>query len=268
MEMNDISNFQIRDYDKNPIVIKDYGAYFQNSIIMLLATTLIILWIGDFQAGRFEQIDIHSYEFFKLIGAVIFILWFFNYLYKLPSRFKKTPSLFKLSNKEICNIEYVYDKKVWEINTYAPLRNAQQVSFCIVSELPNRFGRWHYLSAWQLYRKSSIGVHIGKATLFIRYLLTYFLFVFPYKLWRLLKAKEPLSLLYKNIFIQFNNRNYFLVNIYSKKDFDELMEYFRFHHVAIANKTYFIPHLQNDGWFTDKEEKWINEFNQQGVTNG
>ena len=34
--------------------------------------------------------------------------------------------------------------------------------------------------------------------------------------------------------------------------------------IQITNKTYFIPHLQNQGWFVDKEEVWTNEFKNQG----
>ena len=133
----------------------------------------------------------------------------------------------------------------------------------MMNEVPESYGRWHYLTAWQLYRKSSIGVHIGKATLFIRYIISYLFFILPYKLWRLYKSGEPYILLRKNLFIQFKNRNYLLVNIYSQKELDELLEYFQMHNIPITQKTYFIPHLQNQGWFVDKNEIWTNEFKKQ-----
>lgn len=253
-----------RDYDRNAVVIKDYGAYFQAGFLMLLLPLILILWIGDFQNGRFEKINFYSFEFFRIVITVLFMLWFVNYLFKLPNRFKQAPSIFSFAENEIHHSRYMYDGDFGKIEIHAPVKNIKLVAFCIVSELPYRYGRWHYLSSWQLYRKSSIGIHIGKATLFLRYLITYMLFILPYKLWRLHRAGEPYSLLKKNLFIQFDNRNYFLVNVYSQKDLEELTEYFKVHDIPITDKTYFIPHLQNDGPFNDKEEVWTNEFKQQG----
>lgn len=135
----------------------------------------------------------------------------------------------------------------------------------MLAELQDRYGRWHHLTSWQLYRKSSIGVHIGKAALFLRYIITYTLFILPYKLWVLHRSNESYALLKKNIFIQFDNRNYLLVNIYSQKELDELIEYFKAHNIQISNKTFFIPHLQNQGWFVDKEEVWTNDFKIKAV---
>lgn len=114
-------------------------------------------------------------------------------------------------------------------------------------------------------RKFAIDIDFSELIIFMRYIVTYLFFILPYKLWRLYRAGEPFTLLNKNFFIQFTNRNYLLVNIYSQKDLDELLEYFQIHNIPIDQKTYFIPHLQNQGWFVDKEEIWTNEFkNQQG----
>jgi len=41
------------------------------------------------------------------------------------------------------------------------------------------------------------------------------------------------------------------------------MAYFKVHNIQITGKTYFFPHLQNDGWFVDKNEIWSDEFNQK-----
>jgi len=62
----------------------------------------------------------------------------------------------------------------------------------------------------------------------------------------------------------FDNRNYFLVNIYSKKEFYELLEYFNIHNIPIEDKTVFIPQAQNDSFFQDKNEIWTNNFNNEG----
>lgn len=249
-----------RDYDKDPIVIKDYGAYFQLSFLMLIFLVIIVLWVFDFQNGRFETIELNSFEFFRIVIVAILLLWFIYFLYKLPKYFQAKPSFFKFSNQKFQYTEHFYDKEGIKTEFSLAVDSVQSISFCVVAELQDRYGRLHYFSSWQLYRKSSIGVHIGKATLFLRYLITYTLFVLPYKLWRLHDAGESYSLLRKNLFIQFDNRNYLLVNIYSQKELDKLIEYFKVHNIQIVNKTYFIPHLQNQGWFVDKEEVWTNEF--------
>ena len=265
--MNEIQNTNLstlRNYDKESIIIKDYGSYFQLSFIMLIFLVILVLWIFDFQNGRFESIEFNSFEFFRIVIVAILMLWFVYFLYKLPKYFQARPSYFKFSNQTFQYVEHFYDKDGVKVEFNLSVNSIQNISFCIVAELQDRYGRWHYLTSWQLYRKSSIGVHIGKVTLFLRYLITYTLFILPYKLWRLYRSGEPFSLLRKNLFIQLDNRNYLLVNIYSQKELDELIEYFRVNNIQITNKTYFIPHLQNQGWFVDKEEVWTNEFNNQG----
>ena len=262
MEKEKVENIK-RDYDEEPIIIKDYGAYFQYSLTMLIICVVFIIWIKDLLDGDFKEFSLENLLFKSVL--FILIIWFIFYLYKLPKRFKKFPSYFYFSNSEIIQIEYLYDHKEKMIKTVAPLQNVENVSYCIVSELQERYGRLHYLTPWQLYRKSSIGVHIGKLVLYIRFLLTYIFFVLPYKVYRLTRAKESYELLKKNLFIHFDNRNYFLVNIYSQKELDELLEYFKVHNIPIKNKTVFIPQAQNQmGWFADKNEIWTNEFKTKG----
>lgn len=256
---------KMRDYDKEPIVIKDYGAYFQLSFLMLIFLVVLVLWIFDLKNSKFETIKFDSFEFFRIVIVAVLMLWFIYFLYKLPKYFQTRPSFFKLTNQKFHYVENYYDKEGIKVEFNLQVTSIQSVSFCIIAELQDRYGRWHYLSSWKLYRKSSIGVHIGKIAIFLRYSLTYLIFILPYKLWRLYKAGESFTLLRKNLFIQFHNRNYLLVNIYSQKDLDELLEYFQIHNIPVNQKTYFIPHLQNQGWFVDKEEIWTNEFkNQQG----
>ena len=247
---------KVRDYNKEPIVIKDYGTYFQSSLLMILSVIAIYIITGNILDGSFDTAHYYEFDFIRIVFVLLFIFWYIRHLCKLPGEFEKKPSFFKLTSDEIYYENPFYDKEELKIKVHVPIQEIEKVSFCVVAELPERHGRWHHLTSWQLYRQSSIGVHIGKATLYIRYLATYILFILPYKLWKLSKGKEPLSLLFTNFFIQFDNRNYFLINIYSKKDKDELIEYFKLHDIVISSKRYFIPHLQDHGYFVDKEEVW------------
>ncbi len=261
-EVQNENQTKSRNYDKNPIKIINYSVLFESHLIILIGLIGIPLLINDVY-----KIILENGSFTLRLGSTALVWIYFIYLIFIdyPKKFKEKPSYFLFNQNEVkYHFKYLQKKKD-DLILASSVNQISQISFSIINELPNSYGRWHYLSSWQLYRKSSIGVHIGKATLFIRYVITYLFFILPYKLWRLYRAGEPFTLLSKNFFIQFTNRNYLLVNIYSQKDLDELLEYFQIHNIPVNQKTYFIPHLQNQGWFVDKEEIWTNELkNQQG----
>lgn len=260
MKNEKMKNIQ-RDYDIGPIKITNYSVLFESYLIILIGLVAIPLLISDVYKIILEN---ESFTLRLGLAALVWIGFVYLIFIDYPKKFTDKPSYFLFQqNKIIYHYKYLQKKKD-DLLLAVPVNQISQISFSIINELPESYGRWHYLSSWQLYRKSSIGVHIGKATLFIRYVITYLFFILPYKVWRLYRANEPFTLLRKNLFIQFNNRNYLLVNIYSQKDLDELLEYFRIHNIPINKKTYFIPHLQDQGWFVDKEEIWADELNQQG----
>ncbi len=246
-----------RDYNQDPIKIINYSVLFESYLVALILLVGLPLMIDNL-----HQVILGT-ENPSIIAIAIFCFMLYDFyllLIDYPKKFKEKPSYFLFKQNEI-QYHYIYlQKKENDLDLIVNINNIDKISSCIVCELPESYGRWHHLTSWQLYRKSSIGVHIGKITLYLRHLITYTLFVLPYKLWRLHRAGESYSLLKKNLFIQFDNRNYLLVNIYSQKELDELIEYFKVHNIQIVNKTYFIPHLQNQGWFVDKEEVWTNEF--------
>ena len=150
-------------------------------------------------------------------------------------------------------------------NKICNLTDIEKISFCVVSELMDSFGRFHYFTSYELYKKSSIGVHIGKLALFLYYTINFILLVLPFKIFMLIKNKEPLSLLDKNVVIKFKNRNYFLINIYSRRDLIQILNYFKDKDIPIINKTSFIPQCQNMGLFTDKNEVWSDDPNDTEI---
>ena len=251
------SSKQVRDYDKDPIKIINYSVLFESHLILLIALFAVPILINDiYQLG--------SLTLRLSITLVVWIGLLYLVFIKIPQQFKLKSSYFLFENNTLqYHFSYLI-KEAQDIDLVANINTISTISYCTICELPESYGRWHYLTGWQLYRRSSIGVHIGKATLFIRYIITYCVFILPYKLFRLKSTGESSVLLKRNLFIQFTNRNYFLVNIYSQKELDELIEYFKLHNKQITNKTYLIPHLQNQGWFVDKNEIWTNEFKNQG----
>ncbi len=263
MEDRKRNNIQ-RDYDKEPIIIKDYGAYFQLSFLMLVFLLVLILWILDFKDLRFETIKFNSFESFRILIVGVLMFWFVYFLYKLPKHFQERPSFFKFSNQNFQYIENFYDKAEIKVEFNIPVTSIDYISFCIISELQDRYGRWNIDSTWKKKRKFAFDIDFTELIIFMRYIVTYLFFILPYKIWRLYKTGEPFRVLRKNIFIKLYNRNYLLVNIYSQKDLDDLLKYFQIHNIPVKEKTYLIPHLQHQGWLVDKEEIWTNEFNNKG----
>ena len=82
----------------------------------------------------------------------------------------------------------------------------------------------------------------------------------------LIRADESLGLICKNIVLRFKNRNYFLINIYSRRDLDEILEYFKQKGVQVTDKVVFMPQAQNKGLFTDKNEIWSDDFSDTQIS--
>ena len=196
-----------------------------------------------------------------------------------PIKRKGSPAYFLLENNKISYINAFDDKpgslnqalndfyfvKKEEVIKICDAYDIDKVSFCIISELYDSYGRFHYFSSYELYKKSSIGVHIGKVVLFLYHTINFILFILPFKIYMLIRADEPLGLIRKNIVLRFKNRNYFLINIYSRRDLDEILEYFKQKGVQVTDKVIFMPQAQNKGLFTDKNEIWSDDFSDTQI---
>ena len=84
----------------------------------------------NLQNGRFEKMSIYSFDFFRIVISVLLIVWFVNYLLKLPNRFKKQSSEFLFTEHGIEHIRYMYDRDSGneKINISAHLNNVNLVS--------------------------------------------------------------------------------------------------------------------------------------------
>ena len=112
-------------------------------------------------------------------------------------------------------------------------------------------------------------MHFDKTFEFIRYLLVYLIFALPFKINKLKKSGEPLWLLRKNFVIRMKNRNYFLVNCYSRDDYFELLRYFQANKIPVEDKTKFMPQAQRSAiFFEDKHEVWSDDANDKEMPTG
>jgi hypothetical protein len=254
----------VRDYDKEPIVVKDYGALFAGIFLAIIIIAIAIYAIGHNPKDEFKEF-LPTVQFIAIMYCILCAPYVL--ILKAPKRFKKKPSLFEFSDNKIYHCRMLHeknDKIIYEVT--APIKYIKQISFCIVTETHERHGRKHYLSSWGLFRKSSIAIPLTKLFCFTNYFCTYILLALPFKIYKLKKDGESLSLLNKNIVIEFTNRNYFLVNIYSQKEFDELMIYFKSKNIPIKDKTVFMHHWQIlNPIFFDKDERWCDEYEEKEV---
>jgi hypothetical protein len=222
--------------------------------------------VGHYPKNEFKELA----DTINFLG-ILYCIFYMPYLLllEIPRNFKKKPSFFEFSDNKIyyCQLPHEdgNDKIIHEVT--APIKYIKQVSFCIVTDVSERQGRKDYLSAWKIFFcKSSIAIPLTKLFWFMDYFCTYILLVLPFKIYNLKKTEEPLSLLYKNIVIEFANRNYFLINIYSQKEFDELMIYFKKKKIPIVDKTVFLHHWQiANPTFFDKDERWCDEYEPKAV---
>ncbi len=246
-----------RDYDKEPIILKNYNSPFVLAFMFLLYIIVAPMIIKDIQNGLLDQINTES---IKAIFILIAPFWIMYDVF-----FKKTevvePISFHFSNESICFQAEKDDKSL-----IAPTDKIKEVAFCIIPNLPEKYGRLNFNFSWKKSKSKMIfSMELGEMFLFLFYT-TIFLILLPLKIYQLTKHKEPYGLLRKNIFIVFENRNYFVLKIQSQKDFDDIIQYFLSHEVKIKDKTYFIPHLQNkSSIFVDKNEIWSDDFNDTHI---
>lgn len=249
----------MRNYDENPIIINDYGALFLAGWYIILYSILVFVF-------AFSDYGLLYRIYLIALPASFLLFCLYNTYVFAPRVFKQKPSFFRFSSEQIYHIEYVYVNKVESEEKIVLVKDVEKVYFCVISELDSRYGRFHFFTPYQLYKKSSIGVHFNKTKDFIRYLLVYLIFALPFKIYKLKKSGEPLWLLRKNFVIRMKNRNYFLVNCYSRDDYFELLRYFQANKIPVEDKTKFMPQAQRTAiFFEDKHEVWSDDPNDTEI---
>jgi len=248
-----------RDYDKEPLVIKDYGNLFK--YIFQICVIWIIFFYKDISIimnNTFVEIlsngALFSIKTIIIMPCTLIFIIVTYYFIEVKKTYKGL-CYFKFTNTEIYyqsyNENYRSFKTFLKKNTN--IDNVKKISFCVMSDLPRRYGRKMKAQP----KKSTF----SNALAFVYYLTIYVFSVLPYRVTRLIKNKESLKLLNKNIVIVFKNENYLLVNIYSKKDLDDLLLYFQEKNIEIDYKTKFLYQVQNiRPLFSNKYEDWNENF--------
>jgi len=179
-------------------------------------------------------LSLNSDLYIRLLSFFLSLYLFIMYLSLLRCIKNNMPRFYIYEN----TIEYIMlshnDELIKKISSTTDI---ESISFCVISELHNSYGRFSNLTPLR-------NLHISKIFLAIYYVVVYILFALPYRIIMMRINHSSLSLLNKNIVVKFKNRNYFLINIYSQKDFDLLLNFFNSHNIPIIYKCKFIPQIQ------------------------
>ena len=160
----------MRNYDKEPIKIIDRAVYFQEKSLFL---SIVLFYSAYTTNATFMDIIKGDDLFMVLCAVVLFIAQIWWYV----------KCNFQASYFTFYNDKLFYNfMQGTEPNKICNLTDIEKISFCVLSELMDSFGRFHYLTSYELYKKSSIGVHIGKLALFLYYTINFILLVLPFKI--------------------------------------------------------------------------------------
>ncbi len=138
----------MRDYDKEPIKIIDRAVYFQANSLFIALISFYAMYRSDTTAIDLLKFN-NKDSLLLLIAVVLFIAQIQWYV-----KCRRKISYFEFFNDKI-SYEFAHDS---ESNKCIDVSNADKINFCIVSELIDSLGRFHYLTSYELYKKSSIGV--------------------------------------------------------------------------------------------------------------
>ena len=199
--MNEINNnYQTKqkDYDKNPIRIINYSILFESHLVVLIGLIAIPLLINDINKLILGN---GTFTLNLVVTALIWIYLTYLIFIDYPKKNKDKPSYFIFYQDRI-KYHYKYlQKDENDLILTAPINQINKISFSIINELPESYGRWNIDSTWKTKRKFAIDIDFSELILLIRYVITYLFFILPYKVRRLYKTGEPFKLLRKNLFI-------------------------------------------------------------------
>ena len=203
---------------KNKISIKNYASLLNLLMPLRLAALFIILYViwKYIKILAMDGGEI-KYTFYASIIAMIF---FVSDVFDTIKNFKKNPPVFIFDENQITYDYYKNDYRYRHV-VKQNIEDIVSIRHILHSEAPYQYGAVYKKSLVKRFFKDDIGdnfIHLIAHFLgFISLLIN-----LPIKILILFYNKEPLSLLYKNLFIEFNDGTAMIINIYREKDYEEI----------------------------------------------
>jgi len=201
------------------IIIKNY-AYLFNIFSPLI---LIFFFIALYIIGKYIVVlsmgGEVNYTFYASIIAVIF---FFYHILDGMKGFSKSPPKFIFTENKIF-YDFFKDSYKFRQKVETNIDDIKSIKTILNSETPHQFGKLNNKSLMKRFFKDDIGDNFLYFIVYIFGFLSLILNL-PIKAIILLKNNEPLSLFYKNLFIEFNDGTAMVINIYREKDYEMISE--------------------------------------------
>ena len=220
------TNLNKRDYDKEPIIIKDYGNFYQLFIYLFLWFIIVMICGRD----AWNRDGIYQGKAQVIIGVVAISISAYLLIRNTFKYFKDNKQKFIFTKDTLSYIAY-------EQNKTQNINNINSVCRLFISG-NHIFGKNLYQSKtlFQLFFKTDI-LELSFYLFIITYTtISYLIFILPYRV----IFQKAFFILNKNFLILFNDGSFMNITINSKKEYYEIIKYFKFQNIVVKNKVKFI----------------------------
>lgn len=220
------TNSHKRDYDKKPIIIKDYGNFYQLFIYLSLWFIIVMICGRD----AWSRDGIYQGKAQVIIGVVTISISAYLLVKNTFKYFKDNKQKFIFTKDTLSYIAY-------EQNKTQNINNINSVCRLFIGG-NHTFGKNVYQSKtlFQLFFKTDI-LELSFYLFIVTYTtISYLIFILPYRV----VFQKAFFILNKNFLILFNDGSFMNITINSKKEYYEIIKYFKFQNIEVKKKVKFI----------------------------
>ncbi|WP_297573956.1 hypothetical protein [uncultured Campylobacter sp.] len=220
------TNSHKRDYDKKPIIIKDYGNFYQLFIYLSFWFIVVIICGKD----AWNRDGIYQGKAQVIIGVVAISISAYLLIRNTFKYFKDNKQKFIFTKDTLSYIAY-------EQNTTQNINNINSVCRLFIGG-NHTYGKNAYQNKtlFQLFFKTDILELFYYLFIVIYTTILYLIFILPYRI----IFQKAFFILNKNFLILFNDGSFMNITINSKNEYDEIIKYFKFQNIEVKKKVKFI----------------------------
>lgn len=237
--LNNKINSNKRDYDKKPIIIKDYGNFYQLFIYLSFWFIVVIICGKD----AWNRDGIYQGKAQVIIGVVAISISAYLLVRNTFKYFKDNKQKFIFTKDTLSYIAY-------EQNKTQNINNINNVCRLFIGG-NHIFGKNVYQSKtlFQLFFKTDI-LELSFYLFIVTYTtISYLIFILPYRV----VFQKAFFILNKNFLILFNDGSFMNIAINSKKEYYEIIKYFKFQNIEVIKKVKFIQISYKEFYMESKD---------------
>ena len=219
----------MKDYDKEPIIIKNIDEIFSNSIAVV---ALVIIYTCIMIDKNLSIIDLINAKggLVSLIGFIVLCIM----IYKMILSYKNGKTIYQISNDKI---SYTSTEK----NIVKNCNEITKINHILIRGDIYGYNQYQHRTFFQMLFKTDI------LELF------FYIYGYLYNITFSILIYIPYCLIftrfYKNFIIHFNDEHFLVLMFNNKKDYNEVIEYLKIKNLKIENKTQFIQMAQEEDIF-------------------